>query len=174
MYAKILRRLLLSLGLGCMILVPQQAAAQVKIGVMNFTKALEDTAEIKKAGEDLQKRFKPRYDELDQLSKDLAAIQQKIQTAGNSDVSQLQVDGQRKQRRAQRLNEDVQTDFEFERNEILQSASLKMREVINKLAAEKGLDLVLDVANTLYVSAALNVTADATSAYDKTHPVAAP
>ena len=142
--------------------------------MVNFNKALEDTAEIKKAAVDMSLMFKPRSDELEQLSKDLMALQQKIQAAGNTDVSQLQAEGQRKQRRAQRLNEDLQTDREFERNEILQRAAQKMSEVIKKLAAEKGLDLILDITSTLYVGAALNITADATSAYDKTHPVAAP
>ena len=41
MYVNISRRLLLSLGLGCMTLVPQQATAQAKVGVVNFNKALD-------------------------------------------------------------------------------------------------------------------------------------
>jgi len=45
-----------------------------------------------------------------------------------------------------------------------------MREVVTKLAEAKGLDVVIDSANTFYYKPALDITAEATAAYDKAYP----
>src|SRR6202034_1330747 len=42
---------------------PSIASAQAKIGVVNFQKAIADTAELKKAEIDLVAQFKPQEDE---------------------------------------------------------------------------------------------------------------
>jgi outer membrane protein len=46
-----------------------------------------------------------------------------------------------------------------------------MQDVVKKLAEEKGLDVVVDSANTVFYKPALDLTAEATTAYDKTYPV---
>jgi Skp family chaperone for outer membrane proteins len=43
--------------------------------------------------------------------------------------------------------------------------------VVKKLADEKGLDLVVDSANTLFFKPALELTNDAVTAYNKAYPV---
>ena len=45
-----------------------------------------------------------------------------------------------------------------------------MSDVIKKLAEEKGLDMIVDVNNTLYFKPALELTTEAIAAYDKAHP----
>ena len=60
-----------------------------------------------------------------------------------------------------------------ERTEILQRAGSRMQEVVKKLAEEKGLDIVVDSANTVFYKAAFDITAEATAAYDKAYPVSA-
>jgi outer membrane protein len=46
-----------------------------------------------------------------------------------------------------------------------------MEQVVIKLAEEQGLDLVVDSSTTLYFKPALDLTKQATAAYDKAHPV---
>ena len=53
----------------------------------------------------------------------------------------------------------------------MQRAGTRMQEVVKKLADEKGLDIVVDSANTVFFKAAFDVTADATAAYNKAYPV---
>jgi outer membrane protein len=43
--------------------------------------------------------------------------------------------------------------------------------VIKKLAEDKGLDLIVDVTQTLYFKPALDITAEALAAYNKANPV---
>lgn len=153
------------------------AAAQApKIAVVNLQRAVLESAEIKKASTDMEARYKPRTQQLDQLQKELAGISQQLQTNSGKLTPQaeadLQADGQRKQRDAQRLQEDLQADVDRERNEILTDASKRMQEVIKKLAEERGFDLVVDVTNgaAIYFKPALEITNDVIAAYDKAYP----
>ena len=149
------------------------AAAQTKVGVINSQKAVLDTAEIKKAQAELEAKFKPRQDQMVKLQKDLQDIQAQLQSGKlNQNAEQdLTIQGQRKQREMQRLQDDLQADVDRDRNEILQRTGQRMQDVVKKLAEEKGLDVVVDSANTVFYKPALDLTAEATTAYDKAYPV---
>jgi outer membrane protein len=151
------------------------ASAQAKIGVVNFQKAILDTAEIKKASTDLQNKYKPRQDALEKVQRELNDIQTQLQAsqgklsaAGEADLTSR---GQRKQREAERLNQDLQDDVNNERNVVLQRAGGRMTEIVKKIADEKGLDIVVDVTNTISFKPALEFTAEATAGYDKAYPL---
>ena len=70
----------------------------------------------------------------------------------------------------QRLSQDLQEDVDNVRNEILAGAGRRMQEVIRKLADERGFDVIVDSGSTLFFKAALDLTQDATAAYDKAYP----
>lgn len=151
------------------------AAAQTKVGVVNLQRALLETAELKKASAALEAKYKPRQDQIEKIRKELEDLQQKLQSLSGKLTPQAEqemtIQAQRKQRDLQRLSEDLQTDVDEERNEILTKTGQRMRDIINKLAEEKGLDVVIDVGNTLYFKPALDLTQEATAAYDKAYPV---
>ena len=169
-----LSRSLLTLALG-LVATASLSVAQSKVGIINLQKAVLDTAEIKKAQNELEAKFKPKTDKIDALNKELADIQNKLQTMAGKLTPQaeqeMQVTGARKQRELTRLNEDVQADVDRERNEVLQRAATRMQEVVKKLAEASGLDVVVDVSNTVFFKPALEVTKDATTAYDKAYPI---
>lgn len=148
------------------------AAAQVKVGVINTQKALSDTDELKKASAAVEAKYKPRQDDLQKLQADLQSIEQQLNSGKLTQqaAADLQAQGQRKQRDAQRISDDLQADFERDRQDILGKASQKMQAVITKLAEEKALDIIVDAAQTLYFKPALELTADATTAYNKANP----
>lgn len=151
------------------------ANAQVKIAVINTQKALLDTDDIKKAQRDMEAKFKPRQDEILKVQKELADIQAQLNSGKLNElgVTDLQTEGQRKQRELQRMQQDLQEDVERERTDILQRAGTRMQEVVKKLATEKGLDIVVDSANTLFFKAPFEITTEATAAYNKEFPVGA-
>jgi outer membrane protein len=153
-------------------MLPAPAPAQVKVGIINMQRAVLGTDEIKKASADMQAKFKPRQDQLDKLQKDMADIQAKLQSQQVPAAAQvdLTAEGQRKQREAQRITEDLQADVERDRNDILQRAAQRMGEVVKKMADEKGLDLVVDTTNAVFFKPALEITEEAIAAYDKTFP----
>jgi outer membrane protein len=151
------------------------ASAQLKIGVINTQKAILETEEIKKAQKDLEAKFKPRQDAMTKLEKDIQDLQQQLQSGRLNQLGEQDVaaEGQKKQRQLQRLQQDLQEDVDRERNDILVRAGTHMQTVIKTLAEQKGLDLVLDSANTHYFKPMYDITTDAIAAYNKAYPVTA-
>jgi outer membrane protein len=171
------------MGLGplvacCALLAGQIAFAQSKVAVINLQRAVFESAEIKKADADMQARFKPRQAKIDQLQKEIAAIAQNLQANAGKLTPQaeaeLNASGTKKERDLKRLQEDLQADAERERNDILSKSTLKMSEVVKKIAEEKGLDVVVEASNTVFFKPALEITNDAIAAYDKAYPAPAP
>src|SRR6185437_4358258 len=119
-------------------------SAQTKVAVINLQRAVLDSAEIKKASADMEAKYKPRADEVAQMQKDIANISDQLQKGKLSPEAQsdLNAQGQRKQRELQRLQEDLQADVDRDRNEILARSGQKMTDVVKKIAEERGLDLV--------------------------------
>jgi outer membrane protein len=150
------------------------APAQTKVVVINLQRAVLESDEIKKASAEMETKYKPRQAEIDKLQNEIQLIQQQLQTnAGKLNPqaeSDLNAQGQRKQRELQRKSEDLQNDVNNDRNEILQKSSQKMAEVVKKLAEEKGYDVVVETSNTVYFKPALDITTDAIAAYNKAYP----
>ena len=165
------------LACSALCLASHVALAQSKVAVISLQKALSDTAEIKKAGAEMQATLKPRQDQADKLNQEIAAIAQKLQTDSGKLTPQAEFDlnneGKRKQVELQRLNEDLQADADKMRNDVLSKSTDRMQEVVKKLAEEKGLDMVVDTQVTLYFKPTMDLTAEATAAYDKAYPAAA-
>lgn len=174
-----MKSLVLTMAAVGVLCLPVVVSAQTKIGTIDFRTALQNTAEFKKALQSLQAEFKPRQDELQRLSQELAEIQKQMQTAQPQEAARLQQEGQTKQRQAQRVNEDLQADLQYEQEDILRNSAQRMRDVIAKLAEEKGLDVVFSSAalvdpfegRLLYLNSGLDLTSAATAAYDAAHPV---
>jgi outer membrane protein len=150
------------------------ASAQTKVGVINLQRAVFESAEIKKANDQMQATFKPRQDRIEALNKEIAALAQQLQSSNGklspAAEADLSTQGQRKQRDVQRLTDDLNADATAYRTEILSKSSEKMSAVVKKLAEEKGLDLVVDVTTALYFKEAMDITKDAIAAYDKAYP----
>lgn len=150
----------------------QIAAAQSKVAVIKLQEGLLATAEIKKAQAELQTKFKPRQDSLEKITRELEAIQAKLQDQKTppAEAANLQALGTRRQREAKRIEEDLEADFNRDRQEILGRAGQRMSDVVKKVAEEKSLDMVVDISNTIYVKPALDITNDIVAAYDKAYP----
>ena len=152
------------------------AMAQTKVAVISLQKALFETAEIKKADAQMQATLKPRQDQADKLQQELTVISQKLQndaTLTPQAQFDLNAEGKLKQTQLTRINEDLQADAQEMRNSVLTKSTDRMQAVVKKLAEEKGLDLVVDTQVALYFKPVMDLTGEATAAYDKAYPVAA-
>jgi len=165
------RLLIVSVG----VLAFTAVAAGESIAIVNTQRAILETAEIQKAQTAMEAEFKPRQDEIAKLQKELQGIDQQLQTMADKLTPQAQNDltiqGQRKQRDLKRLTEDLQADVTNRRNDVLQKVGQQMQDVIQKIAEEKSLDVVIDVANTIYFKPALDLTQQAIDAYNAAYPV---
>jgi outer membrane protein len=167
----------LRLAIACLALVSFSKAGlcQTKVAIVSLQRAILGCAEIKKASAEMEAKYKPRQQEMEKLQRDLAGIKQQLETnAGKltpAAEADLNAQGQRKQRDLQRLSDDLQADVTAERNEVLGSSGKRMKEVVQKLAEEKGLDVVVDEQSTLFFKPALDLTTEAIAAFDKAYPV---
>jgi outer membrane protein len=150
-------------------------AQGLKIAIVNAQKAVADTQEIKKAQADLTNKYRARQQSLEALQSDIQNIQTQLRAPNMTPAKEqeLTLDGQQKQKQLQRMNEDLQADFNQDRGDVLGRAGRRMQDVIKKLAEDRNLDVIVDVNNTLYFKPALELTAEATAAYDKAYPVGA-
>jgi outer membrane protein len=149
------------------------ASAQAKVAVVNIQTAILDTAEIKKAQGEMEAKYKPRQQQLARLQAELADLQTKLEggkLTGQA-ASDAQLAGQKKQREAQRLSDDLQGDVDRDRNEILSRSGARIEEIVKKLAEERGFDMVVDSSGTHYFKPAMDITKDVTAAYDKAYPI---
>jgi len=149
--------------------------AELKVGMVNLQKALQETQEFKAEQANIEAIYKPRYDRLQQLDRELVKLQQEYQQNESKYTPQaleeLSNNIQRKQIQLKRLQDDYQEGFNRDRTELLQRFGSRMQEVLKKLAEEKGLDMIIDVASLLYYKPANDMSAEATVAYDKAYPV---
>lgn len=157
------------------LLAAPAALAQSRIGVVNFQRAVLDTAEFKKAYADLELKYKPRQDALAKAQQELADIETQLRASqgqlSSSGTAELQARGQRKQVEAQRLNDDVTEEFTKDRDAALQLVSTRMSEVLKKLSDDVQVDLFVDVQSVPFSKPALDFTDKAVAAYDLAHPV---
>jgi outer membrane protein len=152
------------------------ASAQMKVAVVNMQQAVSATAEVKKADADLQAKLKPDQQRATQLQTDLGNIQQQLQSGANklSDQQQedLNAEGQKKQREYQRIVQELQDAADAARQDILPKVTQRMAEVLKKLAEEKGYDLIVESSVTYFSKTGMDITTEATAAYDKAYPAA--
>lgn len=161
----------------------QQPAATggTRTGVINLQLAMASTQEGRKALEDLQAQFAPRQAEVQKLADELRSMEEELRTKERtlSDEARLQILRQADFKRKQltRLQQDLQEDVEFARNEHVGRIAEKMEGVITRYAQEKSLSLILnygDGSNTvLFAVPAVDITQDIVRLYDQAHPVEA-
>lgn len=149
-----------------------QAVPPARVAIINAQKAVADTQEIKKAQATLEAKYRPRQEAIQALQQQLQSIQQQLSTPNQTPEkeAQLRADGTLKQKQLQRLTEDLQADVNAERQDILGRAGRQMAEAVKQLAESRGIDVVIDITNTIYYKPALDITAEATAAYDKAYP----
>ncbi|HEX3684230.1 MAG TPA: OmpH family outer membrane protein [Bryobacteraceae bacterium] len=149
-----------------------QTPQPVRVAIINAQKAVADTQEIKKAQAALEAKYRPRQEAIQSLQQQLQSIQQQLSTPNQTPEkeAQLRADGTLKQKQLQRLGEDLQSDVNAERQDILGRAGRQMAEVVKQLAEARGIDVVIDITNTIYYKPALDITPEATAAYDKAYP----
>ncbi len=155
------------------------AGAAKLVGIINLRGAIGSTAEGKQASAELQSQFAPRSAEIDNLTKQINDLQQKLQ-AGQGTLSQdeearLTAEGQRLTQRLDRRRTDFQEDASAAQQDVLERIGRKMVDVLDRYATQNGFSVILDTSGQnspiLYASDQINVTQDIVRLYDQAYPV---
>jgi len=156
------------------VLAALPASAQLKVGVVNLQKALQDTAEIKQAEADLKARFGPRQEEIASMEKEIAKMTAEAEANqskyNEQTMAELVARLQNRQRQYQRNSQQLQEEVNRDRQDILARIGQRFQEVVKKVSEEKGLDFVFDQNNLLFAKPGMDISAEVTAAYDKAYP----
>jgi outer membrane protein len=146
----------------CGLFAAGQASAEIKIGVVNFEKLLEDAPQTKAAMQALDNEFGPRRRELMAMQNDLKAKEDKLQKEGavmaEADRANMEKSLRDQQREFQRKAGEFQDDGSTRKNEELGKVQRYLVQEIQSYANAQGFDLVLG-QGVFFAKPALDVTA---------------
>lgn len=168
------------------------AAASGKVGLLNIQAAILNTAEGKKAMADLDKKYQPKRAELQKMQQEIQSLQDQIQRQQTtvSDTAQVQLSRQldEKKKIFTRTQEDAQSDFSSDRNDVISRISQKMGRVVQDFADQNGYAVILDLVAPVfsnsgqigdaqipvyYAGKDVEITEEIVKRYDAANPVAA-
>ena len=157
------------------------ADASTRIAVINIQNAIASTAEGRQAAQELQTRFTPRQTQIQDIGKQLQALQTRIQNGQNtlSEAEKERLGRQYEElsREAQRKQQQLQQDAQDAREDVVDRIGQKMMHVIDSYAEKNGYSVVLDTSTqstpVIYASNAVDITGAIVKLYDQTYPVKA-
>ncbi len=160
-------------GVALVASAPAQAAVpQVrKVAVVNMQSVLNQTKQGKAARKKLEAASKAKQTKLDKKRRKLEADQAKLKNLKGQQLMQAQEKLQREAMELQQVYMVSQQELAEQEARILQDIYTKCQKVVDKIAGEMGLDLVLveDANNMIYRKAGLDITSTVVRRYDKTH-----
>jgi outer membrane protein len=147
----------------CLAFLSGPANAEIKMGVVNFQKLLEDAPQTKTAMQALENEFAPRRRELLTLQNDLKARDEKLQKEGavmsEADRAKAEKTLRDQQREFSRKAGEFQDDAGTRKNEEIGKVQRYLVTEIQAYATAQGYDLVLG-DGVFYAKGPLDITAN--------------
>jgi outer membrane protein len=151
--------------------------AATKVGVINIRGAIGNTAEGKQAQAELQSKYAPRQNEIENLNKQINDVRQRLAACegkcSQDEVQRLTVQGQRLTQQLDRKNNELTEDSNSDLGDIMDRIGRKMVDVLDRYARENGYSVILDSSaqNTPVLYAVNDVTQEIVRLYDQAYPV---
>jgi len=148
---------------------PAQAQSNLKIGVINVGRLLEQAPQSKAVSDKLQDEFAARQ-------RDIVAMRQKLQQQTETFQRDQQVMGEAERVNLERQIRDGQRELQRTENEYVEDLKIRRNEEVGKLqrevlqrvqqyASAQKYDLI--VADAIYFSSAIDITADVLKALEQ-------
>ncbi|MFS1537630.1 MAG: OmpH family outer membrane protein [Candidatus Phlomobacter fragariae] len=151
-----MKKLLYAAGLGLILSIAASAYAE-KVAVINVGEVFQDIAISKAVSKQLEKEFKGRANELQNMEKDLQARAEKLQKSvpkpNEKGLQAFEVKRTDFLKKAQQFEQDNQRRQQEERNKILQTIKTATKGVAEK----ERYDVVVDVNAVLYAKDSSNL-----------------
>jgi len=148
-------------------------AAEIKIGVVNTEKILRESILAIKAQKKIEREFKLRDNQLKELSVQIEQLQQQLErqvnTKETADLSNRRAEERKLaslSRQHQREQQQMREDLSLRQNEEYGRILDRINQTIDKLASEQGYDLILQLQDSVYRSARIDITDQVMSILD--------
>lgn len=136
------------------------SAADMKIGVVDVSKLLEESPQAKTLSKKLESEFKRRSQDLLAQQKQLKKLGDKLTrdsaVMSDSEQTRLEQDIRARRRQLKAASDEFREDLNLRRNEESQKLRRQLTEVIHQLGKDEKIDLILD--NAVYASGRVNLT----------------
>jgi outer membrane protein len=162
---------------------PAPGPVGTKIAVVSMQDAIATCNECQKEFETLQQKYAPKSVELQTLAAEIKKLQDDYQKTADKLSPEEQGSRARvidsKQKLYQRQQDDAQSDYQRESQELVNRIGTKMIAVLEKYAQTNGYMMVIDVSNpqtspVLWASKGTNITKELIDTYNVQSGVAAP
>ncbi|HET7588468.1 MAG TPA: OmpH family outer membrane protein [Gammaproteobacteria bacterium] len=141
----------------------QAGAAELKVGVVNLQKILQESPQVQQVKVRLKKEFAPQQQELLDKQQALEDLEQKLARSGatmnTSDRESMQMKVATLQHDIQQLRNDFLDDLNLRRNQELSKLQRLVLDEVNSYADENGFDLIIG-DGVFYASQRVNITDD--------------
>jgi outer membrane protein len=165
--------------MGTSALYAQAAGGTGKVGVVNVRAAIVGTGEGKIASAELQSQFAARQTELENLTKQINDLRQRLSTGGDKlsqeEQLRLQREGEVKARQLERKQTEYQEDVNAAQGDVIDRIGRKMIDVLDRYGRENGFSAIFDSSAQnspiLFTATNVDVTQDIVRLYDAAYPV---
>ncbi len=135
-------------------------AADLKIGVVDISKLLEESPQAEALRKRLDSEFQRRSKDLLGKQKQLKKLGDKLSRDGevisNTEKKRLEQDIRTRRRQLKSAGDEFREDLSLRRNEESEKLRRQLTEVIHQLGKDENIDLILD--NAVYASDGINLT----------------
>jgi len=151
----------IAVGVYCLLLSVGLSAAELKIGVVDLRKLVDQSTQKEKSKSDLQREFQPRETKLVNEQKEIKRLEEKLEkdaaVLSDSEKQKLERGIIDRKRDAKRLMDEFREDYNLRASEEMMKLQKVVTEAIQSVAKEQKFDLVL-VDGIAYASEALDIT----------------
>jgi outer membrane protein len=158
------------------------AAPSAKIAVIAFQAAVAKTNEGQKSFADLEKKYQPRQQQINQLKAEVDTLTKQLQTDGpkltDAERASRAKSIDEKTKQLDRSAEDARNEFQQDVSQAYGALAEKVYGVMKSYAQEQGYTLVLDYSTqqspVLFAGQSTDITTAVITAYNAKSGVAAP
>jgi outer membrane protein len=157
----------------------QQGDSPTKIAVLNMQVAIASTEAGKQAMTELQKKYAPKQQELQEQEKKIEDLQNRLQNQGamltSDEQDQLNRQLEDAQRHLKEAQEDDQADFQADQSDAVRKIAQNMQKIIAQYAQQHGYTLVIGEQSipVYYAAKTIDITQNMIALYNSTYPAAA-
>ena len=138
------------------------AQAAGGVAVADSQAAIMSTDYAKKTFEKLNKDLEPQRNRLDQLRKELAAIEEKFQKNASimsaKEKTDLQTQARQKMEEFQNLAQALQKRAQDVQQEMVQKMLPKMEEAVEEIRKASNIDIIIERKNVIWAEPATDIT----------------
>ena len=137
-------------------------AAEMKIGVLDLHKIIQQSAEVKTINQQLEKTFKPRQQAIvkmqQELEADVAKFKRNSSVLSAADKAQLEDKIHNNKITLSRKEQDYQQELMSEQNKSMQKFFNKLRKAVTAFAERNKYDLILQKEAVPFASSSVEIT----------------